>query len=400
MKIIHTSDWHLGQYLYTFDRHIEHQAFLDQLVRIVQGEQPDAMVVSGDIFHSIAPSVKAQKMYTDALIRIHDAAPTMPVFITAGNHDSASRLEVDGNLWQLANVHVIGTLRHTPDGEIDWHRHLFLVDGKCIIAAVPFLSTHNYPPAPEGVDRQKYFFQTLGKEAQKVNPKHLPVILMAHLAVRGCDITGHKEDDNHTGAGGLDYVSPDVFGDNFDYVALGHIHRPQTLSGTGKCIRYSGSPIPVNVNEDYRHSVTIVDFDAGNRPKLSTHEILNPLPLRVVPEQPAYTEEALKALAQLPDDQPMYVFMNVKTQDAFDPDIDERAVEALKGKQCRFCRHLATFENQPADEIQEDITPEELSDMSLQQVADLYMDQCGIHSQEFDEMLGEAIRQVEEEKQK
>mgnify|MGYP000320360227 CR=1 FL=1 len=93
MKILHTSDWHLGHTLYNYDRTAEQQAFLRQLTRIVTEEQPDAMVVSGDIYHYSSPAAATQKMYTDAMLNIHQACPGMAIVVTAGNHDSSSKLD-------------------------------------------------------------------------------------------------------------------------------------------------------------------------------------------------------------------------------------------------------------------------------------------------------------------
>ena len=84
MKILHTSDWHLGHTLYNYDRSREQQAFLKQLIRIVAEEMPDAMVVSGDIYHYSTPSASTQKMYTDGMLEIHRACPEMTIVVTAG----------------------------------------------------------------------------------------------------------------------------------------------------------------------------------------------------------------------------------------------------------------------------------------------------------------------------
>ena len=101
MKILHTSDWHLGHTLYNYDRTAEQQSFLRQLTRIVTEEQPDAMVVSGDIYHYSSPAAATQKMYTDAMLNIHQACPEMTIVVTAGNHDSSSKLEIDSSLAAL-----------------------------------------------------------------------------------------------------------------------------------------------------------------------------------------------------------------------------------------------------------------------------------------------------------
>ena len=115
MKILHTSDWHLGHTLYNYDRTAEQQAFLRQLTRIVTEEQPDAMVVSGDIYHYSSPAAATQKMYTDAMLNIHQACPGMAIVVTAGNHDSSSKLEIDSSLWQHFGLNVVGNIERTAE---------------------------------------------------------------------------------------------------------------------------------------------------------------------------------------------------------------------------------------------------------------------------------------------
>ncbi len=110
MKLLHTSDWHLGHSLYNFDRTAEQQAFLKQLTEAVRTHRPDALLISGDVYHYSSPSASTQRMYTDAILAIHDACPTMQIIVTAGNHDSSSRLEIDSNLWKHFRVHVIGSI--------------------------------------------------------------------------------------------------------------------------------------------------------------------------------------------------------------------------------------------------------------------------------------------------
>lgn len=94
MKILHTADWHLGQSLYGFDRLDEQRRFLGQLCEVVAEERPDAMVVAGDVFDISMPSAAAQRVYAEGLLAIHAAVPEMVIVIVAGNHDSASRLEI------------------------------------------------------------------------------------------------------------------------------------------------------------------------------------------------------------------------------------------------------------------------------------------------------------------
>ena len=115
-KFIHSSDWHIGQSFYGYDRSEEQRDFLRQLADIVRKHTPDALLVSGDIFHTAAPSNAAVNLYVEEMLNIHKACPTMAIIVIAGNHDSASRLDSDKKLWQLAGVTVIGSITRDENG--------------------------------------------------------------------------------------------------------------------------------------------------------------------------------------------------------------------------------------------------------------------------------------------
>ena len=137
-----------GHTLYNYDRSREQQAFLEQLARIVAEERPDAMVVSGDIYHYSTPSAATQKMYTDGMLRIHRACPEMTIVVTAGNHDSSSKLEIDSNLWNHFGVKVVGNIERTRE-EVNLEKHIVSVedeDGnlKGYIVAVPHVYPQNW----------------------------------------------------------------------------------------------------------------------------------------------------------------------------------------------------------------------------------------------------------------
>ena len=154
MKLIHTSDWHLGHTLYNYDRTEEQRAFLQQLAEIVEREQPDSLLVSGDVYHYSSPSASVQKMYTEAMLEIHRRCPSMTIVVTAGNHDSSSKLEITQSLWESFGLHVIGSIRREEE-TIHWSRHIIEVTGKDgqpvgYILPVPHVYPQNFPiPDPE-----------------------------------------------------------------------------------------------------------------------------------------------------------------------------------------------------------------------------------------------------------
>ena len=332
-KFIHTSDWHLGQNFYGYDRSEEQADFLRQLVDIVHQHQPDALLVSGDIFHTAAPSSAAVTLYVNAMLDIHDACPTMAIVVIAGNHDSASRLQCDSRLWERAGVRVLGGIARDSEGLADLDRHIIHVEGKGIVAAVPFAYPASFPLVNDehvGSDqRQPVYFQSLLDRVNAQNPAQLPVVLMAHLAVNGSDFTGHE-------VGMMECVEVAVLGNGYDYAALGHIHRPQDLSERA---RYCGTPLAVSFDEQCEHSTSIVEIDAhGSLPRVTTKRIENIKPLRTIPAgSPVDFEAALEQLQVLVPDERAYVRLNVLVDRYLPNGAQERAALAVADKQCRFC---------------------------------------------------------------
>ena len=341
-KIIHTSDWHLGQNFYGYDRSEEQDHFLRQLVDIVRQHQPDALLVSGDIFHTAAPSSAAVTLYVNAMLDIHNACPKMAIVVIAGNHDSASRLQCDSRLWELAGVRVLGGIARDSEGLADLDRHIIHVKDKGIVAAVPFAYPASFPLVNDehvGSDqRQPVYFQSLLDHVNAQNPAQLPVVLMAHLAVNGSDFTGHE-------VGMMECVEVGVLGNGYDYAALGHIHRPQDVSERA---RYCGTPLAVSFDEQCEHSVSIVEIDAhGSMPRVTTERIENIKPLRTIPAGPPVDfEAALEQLQVLVPDERAYVRLNVLVDRYLPNGAQERAALAVADKQCRFCeiKKTATVE--------------------------------------------------------
>lgn len=345
MKILHTSDWHLGQKLYEYDRKDEQFHFLEQIAEIVLNEKPDVMIVSGDIFHVATPNIETQTMFVDGLLNIHNQCDTMTIIVTAGNHDSYSRLEIDKKLWNRLNVHVVGNISKNVE------EHLINIAGKGWVAALPYCSGRNFPQLLDdnSSDNQALYFNALQEKARELNTENLPVILSAHLAANGCDIKGHDKTQSPDGQefiGGIEYTNVSVLGDYYDYIALGHIHHPQYV-GNGNRIRYSGTPMAITFNEEYEHSVTIIEIDKHNGEQ--KHNIININQLRPVytlPKEdsakPAGTDiETALLLLDEKRNEDAYIRLNVKMPaDAKPADYDRRVKEVLGDADhhnCRFC---------------------------------------------------------------
>ena len=324
MKILHTSDWHLGHTLYNYDRTEEQLAMLEQMVSIVEEQKPDVFLLCGDVYHTPQPSAAVQTMLSDGLVRIHEANPQMTIVMTAGNHDSGTKHEIFQTPWKALKVYAIGQLEKE-----DLDEHIIEVSGKGWIVAVPYANERNIP---EG-----FFQQLLDRVAEK-NAEDLPVVMTAHTTVKGCDFTGHDHATEYT-VGGIDSLEFEEMGEGYDYLALGHIHHGQFVHSGKHNVRYSGTPLPVGFDENFTHSVSIVEIDKhGEIPAVREIDIRNPHPLVTLPTDGLATwEEAKELLSKFPNDIPAYIRLNVEIEDFLPVEANAEAASLTEGKQCRFC---------------------------------------------------------------
>ncbi len=350
MKILHTSDWHLGHVLYGYDRTEEQIAMLNQIKEIIKSETPDAMVLSGDVYHTSQPSSAVQTMFNDAIMAMHNACPTMTIIITAGNHDSGSRHEIFQTPWRELKVFAIGNI----DKE-NLDNHIIEVPGKGWVVAVPYAYERTIPDG---------FFQQLLDMVSEKNTENLPVVMMAHTTVEGCNFTGHDQIGERT-VGGVDAVPHEALGNGYDYLALGHIHHAQFIHDTGHRMRYSGSPLAVSFDETYDHSVSIVEIPSrGDEPLVKTITIDNPRPLVTLPiEGLATWEEAKELLKSYPSDIQARLRLNVEVEDFLPAGANEEADAIASGKQCRVCFINAKRPEQERAKG-EALTVQELQEMS------------------------------------
>ena len=393
-KIIHTSDWHLGQNFYGYDRSEEQRDFLRQLAEIVREQQPDALLVSGDIYHTAAPSSAAVSMYVEEMLNIRQACPTMKIVVIAGNHDSASRLESDSLLWKVAGVNVLGGVSRDSEGLADLDRHIITVKGKGIIAAVPYAHKSSFPKVEdieiENSERQRAYFNALLKRVNELNTEGLPVALMAHLAVSNSDFTGH--DRNMV----MECVDIDTLGAGYDYAALGHIHRPQQVSDRA---RYCGTPIPVSFDEQCEHSVSIVTIDAhGAMPQVATTSIKNRRPLHTVPAKEAVDlDTALAEVECRTDIKDAYIRLNVAVERYLPNGAQERAAKAVSEQQGRFCEIKKTALNAPAGQSKQMTVEEFNKKLPIEVANQYYLDQYGQEMTDEEKAMFKYVQQLVEE---
>ena len=279
MRVLHTADWHLGQHFLTGQERLgEQRRFLEWLLAAVREQQVEALVVAGDVFDTTSPSHAAQELYYDFLVRLQ-ATGCRHAVIVGGNHDSPTLLNASRQLLRALHVHVVGNLPANPAEQL-----LTLPGGVggpgLLVAAVPFLRERDLRPAAPGETpearqlrvRDSIAGHYLALSEHDAVRRHREaggaVLATGHLYAAGGEAREGAERDVHIG--GLGVVGAEHFPAAFDYVALGHLHRPQVVGGQAR-IRYAGSPVPLSFTEaDDRQQVLLLDFaGAGTVPAIT-----------------------------------------------------------------------------------------------------------------------------------
>ena len=365
MKVLHTSDWHIGQIFHNYSREEEHKYFFEQLKSIIIKEKPDVLVVSGDVFHTATPTIVSQRLYYNIIVELSRLDDDLQIVITSGNHDSPSRLEAPRPLWEAFNVSVVGMLDYHTDSDVsDLNYDASKIEipvtkkGEIIgwVLAVPYMNgnaniydslLNHLKNRPEYADNQS-------------------IVAMGHLAVRSADITGHSSDI----IGKLETLDVQDFTNvkGVDYWAFGHIHFPQTIKGIEN-MRYAGSPFPISFNENYQHSVVSVKIEDGN-----TETIVIPLktliPIIDFPSKPKGYDDALPyetvmmQLIEILNDR-AYVRVHVQTEKPLTQTETAAMIQAFEGQNAMFCGIQSYFpEKAEGDDIQDVKTLHELKSKS------------------------------------
>lgn len=270
MKILHTSDWHLGRSLFGRKRDAEFAAFLNWLAETIEQQGIDALLVAGDVFDSSAPSHRAQELYYRFLCRIAGSACRHLVLI-AGNHDSPSFLNAPKELLRALDVHVVGAVPEDLEDEV-----IVLKDPagapELIVCATPYLRDRDIRQVEAGEtveDKDRKLLEgirvhyakvaELAEAQRQASGGTPPIVGMGHLFTAGGQtIEGDGVRELYVGS--LAHVSAGIFPESFDYLALGHLHVPQRVGGSER-IRYSGSPLPMGFGEaGQQKSVCVVEF--------------------------------------------------------------------------------------------------------------------------------------------
>jgi exonuclease SbcD len=270
MRILHTSDWHIGRTLYGKKRYEEFEAFLNWLADVIQQNKIDVLLVAGDVFDTSTPSNRAQELYYRFLCRVV-ASSCRHVVIVAGNHDSPSFLNAPKELLKALNIYVIGSTTESLEEQV-----LVLKDDQnnpeLIVCAVPYLRDRDIRVAEAGEsieDKERKLIEgirnhyaavaDLAEQRRKEIGANIPIIGMGHLFTAGgqtVDGDGVRE----LYIGSLAHVKAEIFPSCFNYLALGHLHVPQKVNNN-EFMRYSGSPLPMGFGESKQQkSICQVEF--------------------------------------------------------------------------------------------------------------------------------------------
>jgi len=365
MRLLHTSDWHLGQSLHNFERHYEHQRFLDWLLDAIVAEQADALLIAGDIYDNANPSAASQKQLYTFLRRARERAPHLNLIIIAGNHDSPGRLDAPGPLLEAHGTRVIGAVQRNADGEIDIESLVLPLTGRdgaiaawCL--AIPFLRPGDVPraaartapadaadaadaanPAPDpylaGI---ALLYQQAFALAASKRQDGQAIVAMGHCHM----VDGQMSSDSERRIviGGTEMLPAGIFDPAIAYAALGHLHLAQNV-GKQEHIRYCGSPLPLSFAEvNYAHQILRIDLDGAAVREIAPVPVPRAVELLRIPSRPAPLTQVLEELAALspPDalaEQQPYLEVRVLLEQP-EPGLRARIEAALEDKAVRLAK--------------------------------------------------------------
>lgn len=280
LRILHTSDWHLGKQLHKYDRSIEYDFFRESLIDAIANGHPDMLLIAGDIFDNVSPSFNTEKYFGKTINTIIRQFPDLHVIITSGNHDSERKIEnISIYMETCEKLKIVGELPTTESGEnssnVELNYEALVYPAyskehvlKAVTVAMPYLTPIAAGNISLNKETDNYEIQTrniyqaclryIHDKYPETREKIVPVIAMGHFFVKKSDI-GEQDEASVNIMGGEGQVDSSIF-DGYDYVALGHIHLRQNITKS-RHIRYSGSPLPINFGElEYDNGLDMIDL--------------------------------------------------------------------------------------------------------------------------------------------
>ena len=404
LRIIHTSDWHLGHTLHGQSRQFEHEAFLAWLLDRLEDERVDALLIAGDIFETSNPSAEAQRTFYEFLGSLRRRLPDLDVVVIGGNHDSAARLDAPDALFASHGVKVVGGIRCSSEGH-DAERALAQVTGadgsRGWVAAVPFLRRGDLDVA---VLREQGHVAAVHDAYERVldgararRSANEPLLAMGHGYMVGGQLS--EDSERNIVRGAEEALPVDVFAEDVAYVALGHLHLAQAVGGH-EHVRYSGSPIPLSMNEDgYPHQVLVVDFEGEALSSVRELPVPRAVPLirlsHAAPLGIDATLERLRALdvSDRPVDERPFLHVSVLI-DRVEPNLRPLIVEAIGDAPVRLVRIEPTYVHGSRASLADLSTDKDLSDLAPSDVFSMMHERA--HDAPPDEGLMQAFRMLEQ----
>ena len=321
MKLLHTSDWHLGQYFMMKTREHEHQQFLSWLIATVNEQKVDAVIVAGDIFDSASPASYARKLYADFVVQLQQSYCSQLV-IVSGNHDSVAVLNESKSLLNALNVSVLAGLSE------DLSEHLISLKDKngeqqALMCALPFLRANDVMVSEQGSSAehkqqslqqgiadtyQSLYDLAVNKIKEDKSPANTAIIASGHLTTVGCSISDSVREIYI----GTLTAFPAALFPAFDYIALGHLHKAQRVQKSD-IIRYCGSPIPLSFDESKQtKKINIIEFTDNKDLQVSEVDIPSFQQLHIISGDVESISEQIKALKATTNDETVWVEVKLK----------------------------------------------------------------------------------------
>lgn len=377
MRILHTSDWHLGQHFMGHSRQAEHQALIDWLLIQTQTHVVDAVLIAGDIFDTGAPPSYARELYNQLIVRLHDAG--VALLLLAGNHDSVSVLDESRELLSYLGTQVISSTGGDAQHVITLPLRNSGNTPGCIVCALPFIRPRDVQQSQAGQsakDKQQALQTAIAATYQRVyaaaqrkqaqllasTGQHLPIIATGHLTTVGAS---SNESVREIYVGALEAFPTNAF-PRASYIALGHIHKSQLVGGL-EHIRYSGSPIALGFDEARQtKQVLLVDVNADGLQTVTALPVPVFQPMASITGTLAQMPELLKsASAQARSDLPVWLEVTVQ-EDDYLADLTVRVqamAESLPVEILRIKRQRGTTAAQLGSEARESL--DELSPLDV-----------------------------------
>ena len=384
MRVLHTSDWHLGHTLHDLGRWREHDAFLDWLIDVLGRESVDVMLLTGDIFDSANPSAQSTQRWFSFLAEVRRRSPSLDLIVVGGNHDSAARMDAPRPILESMNIHILGGLPRHANGAVRMEDVIIPISGADgavagWVAAVPFLRPGDLPrvssdaATAEGrlvAGMRTLYRQLIGALQEKRQPGQAAIVT-GHCLMAGAMLSEHSE--RKIQGGNQDALPADVFSDELTYVALGHLHLPQAVGR--ETVRYAGSPLPLSMTEaGYEHEVRLLDVQDGvvvSQQGLRPPRVVDML--RIPADGPGSMADIMPELAKLPerkadDDEDMLPFVEVRVAlEQPVPGLRRQVQEAMAERAARLVKLTVSFTG-GGDALADTVLVERLRDIQPEEV--------------------------------